>query len=60
MMKEDDFKLLRGFDYGQTGRVMDICECRVAFETEKKNCSEGEIGPFSFKPLLKAWMGQEE
>ena len=38
MMKDDDFKLLRGFDYGQTDRqtdrITDICECRVAFATE--------------------------
>ena len=35
MMKDDDFKLLRGFDYRQTDRIMDICECRVAFVTDK-------------------------
>ena len=39
MMKDDDFKLLRGFDYGwtdgQTNRRTDIFECRVAFATEK-------------------------
>ena len=29
-MKDDDFKLLRGFDYGLT----DICEYRVDFATE--------------------------
>ena len=29
---KDDFKLLRGFDDIQ----MDICECRVAFTTEKE------------------------
>ena len=38
MMKDDDFKLLRGFADRQTnertdGRT-DICECRVAFATE--------------------------
>ena len=32
MMKDDDFKLLRGFADGWT----DICDCRVAFATEKK------------------------
>ena len=32
IMKDDDFKLLRGFGYGLT----DICDCRVAFATE--NC----------------------
>ena len=35
MMKDDDFKLLRGFDYGQTDERTDICDCRVAFVTEK-------------------------
>ena len=30
MMKDDDFKLLRGFG----DKWMDICECRVAFATE--------------------------
>ena len=34
MMKDDDFKLLRGFDYGRTDRRTDICDCRVAFATE--------------------------
>ena len=34
MMKDDDFKLLRGFDQGQTDRITDICECRVAFTTD--------------------------
>ena len=34
MMKDDDFKLLRGFAL-QTDRQTDICECRVAFVTEK-------------------------
>ena len=28
---------LRGFDNGQTGRQMDICDCRVAFATENPN-----------------------
>ena len=40
MMKDDDFKLLRGFcDWltdGQTNERTDICECRVAFATEKQ------------------------
>ena len=36
MMKDDDFKLLRGFDDKQTDHWTDICECRVAFATEKK------------------------
>ena len=34
MMKDNDFKLLRGFDNGQTNRRTDICDCRVAFATE--------------------------
>ena len=34
MMKDDDFKLLRGFDYGQTDERTDICDCRVTFATE--------------------------
>ena len=32
MMKDDDFKLLRGFCDRQT----EICECRVTFLTENK------------------------
>ena len=35
MMKDDDFKLLRGFDNRQTDEGTDICDCRVAFATEK-------------------------
>ena len=34
-MKDNDFKLLRGFDDGRT----DICDCRVAFATENSNRS---------------------
>ena len=37
MMKDDDFQLLRGFDYGQTDERTDICDCRVAFATENRN-----------------------
>ena len=36
MMKDDDFKLLRGFDNRQTNGRTDIFECRVAFTTEKQ------------------------
>ena len=36
MMKDDDFKLLRGFADEQTEERTDICDCRVAFETENK------------------------
>ena len=34
MMKDDDFKLLKGFAFRRTNRRTDICDCRVAFETE--------------------------
>ena len=34
MMKNDDFKLLRGFGDGRTDERTDICDCRVAFVTE--------------------------
>ena len=34
MMKDDDFKLLRGFGDGRTNERTDICDCRVAFATE--------------------------
>ena len=33
-MKDDDFKLLRGFADGRTDERTDICDCRVAFATE--------------------------
>ena len=35
MMKDDDFKLLRGFGDGRMNERTDICDCRVAFATEK-------------------------
>ena len=35
MLKDDDFKLLRGFADGRTDGRTDICDCRVAFATEK-------------------------
>ena len=38
-MKDDDFKLLRGFaderTDERTNERTDICDCRVAFATEK-------------------------
>ena len=40
MMKDDDFKLLRVFDYGRMDRQTDICECRVTFATEKTKKTE--------------------
>ena len=43
MMKDDDFKLLRGFADGQTDRrtdrQTDIGDCRVTFATEKTECT---------------------
>ena len=33
-MKDDDFKLLRGFAHGRTDGRTDIGDCRVAFATE--------------------------
>ena len=45
MMKDDNFKLLRGFDNRQTeertNRRTDICDCRVAFATE--NYLDGDV-----------------
>ena len=35
MIKDDDFKLLRGFANKRTDGQTDICDCRVAFATEK-------------------------
>ena len=39
MLKDDDFKLLRGFEDeqidGQMNKLTDISECRVAFAIEK-------------------------
>ena len=37
-MKDDDFKLLRGFADGQMDKQTDICDCRVTFATEKMGC----------------------
>ena len=37
MMRNDDFKLLRGFDNERTNGRTDICDCRVAFATDKKS-----------------------
>ena len=34
MVDKSNFERLRGFDNGQTGRQMDICDCRVTFATE--------------------------
>ena len=51
MMKDDDFKLWGVFAFRQTDEQTDICNCRIAFATEK-NYPEGDIGTFSFNPLL--------
>ena len=44
MMKDDDFKVLRGLCDWLTDRLTDkqtdICECRVAFATEKNEKSD--------------------
>ena len=40
-MNDDDFKLLRGFADGQTNKRTDICDCRVAFATEKEDQGPG-------------------
>ena len=40
MIKDDDFKLLRGFDYRWMDRQTDICEYRVAFVTDNKQYYE--------------------
>ena len=42
-MKDDDFKLLRGFGDGRTNRRTDICDCRVAFMTENPVCQETPV-----------------
>ena len=42
MMKDADFKMLMGFadkqTDGRTDERTDICDCRVAFTTEKVRC----------------------
>ena len=40
-MKDDDFKLFRGFGNGQMEKRMDIYECRVAFATERIKMDNG-------------------
>ena len=36
MLKNDDFKMLRGFGDRLTDKRTDVCDCRVAFATENK------------------------
>ena len=50
MMKDDYFKLLRGFDDEQTDYRTEICECRVAFATENYY-SDFESQKSKFTPL---------
>ena len=44
MMKDNVFMLLKGFADGQTDERTDICDCRVAFATEKLggSCSQAQ------------------
>ena len=51
-MKDDDFKLLKGFAFRQTdertNERTDICDCRVAFATENLFKYQKQIGKLSF------------
>ena len=47
MMKDDDLKLLRVLI---TDRLMDICECRIAFTTEKHKRRKESSGPEVTRP----------
>ena len=63
MMKDDDFKLFRGFADRQTNErtdgQTDICECRVAFTTEKFPTKMifqvGTFQRFSLPPPPPGW-----
>ena len=47
-MKNDDFKLLKGFADERMNTRTDICDCRVAFATEKTlHCNLIQIQPFT-------------
>ena len=52
MMRDDDFKLLRGFADGRTNERTnertDICDCRVAFATENQKTLKGTKSRISF------------
>ena len=52
-MKDDDFKLLRGFGCRQTDRLTDIGECRVAFATENLVYME-IMETFSYQSMQKS------
>ena len=43
MMKDVDFKLLRGFADGRTDERTDICDCRVAFATENDKMPASDL-----------------
>ena len=47
MIKDDDFKLLRGFDNRQTN----ICKCRVAFVTENSGARILTVGWYLLGPV---------
>ena len=51
MMKDDDFKLLKGFADRLTDKQMDICECRVTFATDN-GVSQKEL-KYLFVCILK-------
>ena len=58
-MNDDDFKLLRGFcDWltdRQTNELTDICECRVAFVTEKDQKDQKIVQYCSWNLHLRWW-----
>ena len=57
MMKDDDFKLFRGFEDGQTDERTDIGDCRVAFATDM---SSQHFFFFECIPNTKSINTQEE
>ena len=48
IMKDDDFKLFWGFDF----RIIDICECRIAFATENWN-EIRNISVYFFESIMR-------
>ena len=42
-MKDDDFKLWRGFADKRTNKRTDICDCRVAFATENEKSATSSL-----------------
>ena len=65
-MKDDDFKLLWGFvdrqTYKQTNRQTDICDCRVAFATEKSiySLDQEEQGEVIMAEYREGWAARAE